>query len=551
MRTPESKIKEAILHSEEEIRQVATGYFTRLPVEDDGIMPVVIEAVEKYGRDSTFQVLRAADSLPQTEATVAWLAGELSKDWDLDDIGNDNHCFAVALILYDARTDLLNAEMADLPCFPEELRSGFLERLEMASWDWEQGWAALEAFGEEIRSRDEFRLRDMRRGRRIVESLARHRDKAGELLPLLNRCYRHKDRELMECLETFLAKLAGKMRLEEAVPILVERLHESDAFYRDACAMALKDIRSDAVVAAIADQWGEGDSEFRCLAAEIIGDIPGDLGTQKCLEFFSIERDEEVRFYLAHALLRQFESEAVEPIRQMMLGDEEDDLHPDAKELRGDLLVLCAISGITFPEFDEWYEIEIKSNWGMREYEYGRIRENFRDYDEDSDEGEWEDDFDEDDFDGSDFSIPPVLPIRKERPDVGRNDPCPCGSGKKYKKCCLKKDQAISEPSTSEFPIGTVALYGPDDQRTTKIAASVIKRRGAEPILKRWVGNNVKNNPKVRREIQEFFASYGVKSVVATEKNMGCPHEEGEDFPEGEDCPFCPWWKGKQGSAAE
>ena len=25
---------------------------------------------------------------------------------------------------------------------------------------------------------------------------------------------------------------------------------------------------------------------------------------------------------------------------------------------------------------------------------------------------------------------------------VGRNDPCPCGSGKKYKKCCLKKDHA-------------------------------------------------------------------------------------------------------------
>ena len=29
---------------------------------------------------------------------------------------------------------------------------------------------------------------------------------------------------------------------------------------------------------------------------------------------------------------------------------------------------------------------------------------------------------------------------------------------------------------------------------------------------------------------------------------MGCPHEEGEDFPLGEDCPFCPFWKGKQGS---
>ena len=23
--------------------------------------------------------------------------------------------------------------------------------------------------------------------------------------------------------------------------------------------------------------------------------------------------------------------------------------------------------------------------------------------------------------------------------NIGRNDPCPCGSGKKYKKCCLLK----------------------------------------------------------------------------------------------------------------
>jgi len=28
------------------------------------------------------------------------------------------------------------------------------------------------------------------------------------------------------------------------------------------------------------------------------------------------------------------------------------------------------------------------------------------------------------------------LPIRREIPKVGRNDPCPCGSGKKYKNCC-------------------------------------------------------------------------------------------------------------------
>lgn len=30
-----------------------------------------------------------------------------------------------------------------------------------------------------------------------------------------------------------------------------------------------------------------------------------------------------------------------------------------------------------------------------------------------------------------------VIPVRTE-PKIRRNDPCPCGSGKKFKKCCLK-----------------------------------------------------------------------------------------------------------------
>jgi uncharacterized protein YecA (UPF0149 family) len=29
-----------------------------------------------------------------------------------------------------------------------------------------------------------------------------------------------------------------------------------------------------------------------------------------------------------------------------------------------------------------------------------------------------------------------VQTIVREMPKVGRNDPCPCGSGKKFKKCC-------------------------------------------------------------------------------------------------------------------
>ena len=37
-----------------------------------------------------------------------------------------------------------------------------------------------------------------------------------------------------------------------------------------------------------------------------------------------------------------------------------------------------------------------------------------------------------------DAEAPEIEPTRRKQPKIGRNDPCPCGSGKKYKKCCGK-----------------------------------------------------------------------------------------------------------------
>jgi len=113
---------------------------------------------------------------------------------------------------------------------------------------------------------------------------------------------------------------------------------------------------------------------------------------------------------------------------------------------------------------------------------------------------------------------------------------------------CDEEDDAVQSP---QFPIGTIAYYGPDDKTTTKIVAGVIKEEGAEPIIKRWVATDVTTSPKVQKEIDRFFKKHGVKRVGMSDGNMGCPHEEGEDFPVGGDCPFCPWWKGKQGSGAK
>ncbi|WP_369122926.1 SEC-C metal-binding domain-containing protein [Pseudomonas amygdali] len=31
---------------------------------------------------------------------------------------------------------------------------------------------------------------------------------------------------------------------------------------------------------------------------------------------------------------------------------------------------------------------------------------------------------------------PPDVPLRREGPKIGRNAPCPCSSGRKFKNCC-------------------------------------------------------------------------------------------------------------------
>ncbi|MCI0656896.1 MAG: SEC-C domain-containing protein [Acidobacteria bacterium] len=43
---------------------------------------------------------------------------------------------------------------------------------------------------------------------------------------------------------------------------------------------------------------------------------------------------------------------------------------------------------------------------------------------------------------------------------IGRNDPCPCGSGKKYKKCCLEREAVGRDAAAAERPPKSVVRLG-------------------------------------------------------------------------------------------
>jgi len=95
------------------------------------------------------------------------------------------------------------------------------------------------------------------------------------------------------------------------------------------------------------------------------------------------------------------------------------------------------------------------------------------------------------------------------------------------------------------YPVATVAFYGPDDKRATKVSVGIFESEGAEAeVLERWFSEttDVRTDPEITEAIVRFIEKHGAKSVAAVDGIIGCPHEEGIDYPEGEKCPQCPFW---------
>lgn len=92
---------------------------------------------------------------------------------------------------------------------------------------------------------------------------------------------------------------------------------------------------------------------------------------------------------------------------------------------------------------------------------------------------------------------------------IGRNDPCPCGSGKKYKKCCLNKDQIKFLEESRPFEDYFVDLPPVWGSKRSKSSETVDYRYESRPRPKKEKYNSYeslrKKLPKISREQEKII----------------------------------------------
>jgi hypothetical protein len=451
MRYPEDKIKAAIVHPDLDVRDTAIRYFYHATSPGDTLMPLAIQAIERYGRTTAFSFTHYLNLLPQTEQTIGWVIAELRRDCERRPEERHFYYLNLSRLLCQADVRLVahhEHAIVQAPHFDPKERLTFGERLEMFGWAAEKCWQALRQYCEANSDKNNLEEFDLGHALRIVEALARQpHDYQGQVEALLSEKVHDFGSDARKWLQPLMANLAGAMRLHEAIPLLVGNLGHPYSFLADQSMLALAKIGSDDVVAAVCDPFPRASRDFRLWASDLLCKLHLDATVQRVLNLFPGETDLAVRLNLCEALLDHFSVEGVEAARRLIKDHE---LTPDLRHLRSSLIATCKIMGTRFPEFDRWHEdgkrdaqeerakmqeierlaFEAEGDLGLlvRKLKAQVAEQKLQRKRLEAEVAEKEKLL---------GRRPTPRPTRPDR--IGRNDPCPCGSGKKFKACCMRR----------------------------------------------------------------------------------------------------------------
>lgn len=287
------------------------------------------------------------------------------------------------------------------------------------------------------------------RDRRAMEdaSANERRDTSMMIAQSLVNSSRPSDEEVVQMLEAVpveaacevdlaLMVIAGYRKLLAARPALCKFLGaEVDAFATQAAAALVLQEQTD-LPQMLFDMIPEQGWHFKLNALGCIISSKSPDAEAMLLQLLDKERDRDTRAYICHGLVSLFSDKAFEPATKFL----ESGHWSSIGDMGHRLIVLAKVLGIQdHPDEKTWYaksdEYRLHLN---REQDKARKREamqqlsNYTGTQDDSHTHSHDHDHEHCDHPSHNHDHAHAHTAGK----VGRNDPCPCGSGRKYKKCC-------------------------------------------------------------------------------------------------------------------
>jgi hypothetical protein len=287
VRLSEGKIKEAILHPDLDVRDTAIRYFYSSTAQDETLMPLAIDAIEKYGRTTAFSFTHYLNRLPQTERTIDWVIAELKREFR--GTADEKYFYFLNLSRLLCHADVPRViqradEILQAPNFDSKEQVAFRDRLAMIGWDAETCWNALLKHCEANINTNDIEDFDLGHALRIVDALARQpQEYQKSILSFLSDQVYDFRQDARKWLQPLLANLAGEIRLQAAIPVLVGYLGHPYSFLCDQSLFALAKIGTPEVVSVVCDLFPRSSLDFRRYASELLGKIHLDLRTRNLL----------------------------------------------------------------------------------------------------------------------------------------------------------------------------------------------------------------------------------------------------------------------------
>ncbi len=423
------RLIELLHHEDKRVRDASVRALEKYFPGSDGIIEHLLKSISTYENDCLSLAANIKSFLP-TNTDIHKIINLFNETSNLDDEYSSNINYHLILSLLSFPFEIIENNRETF-VFNDELIKIYEQNKisdEIRSQNPEILWNELERICTNYHGK-KLNGEDRRYAELLFEGLKKHPDQIKHKIIMF---LSHETKENYH-MEEFMVRLAGALEIEETIPYLFRIFNDSTFmhFVHDSCIKSLGKIGTLQVVNEIEKQY-DPKNDLRDELACILGYIPYSFSENLLIRLLKEEKNISIRTLLADGLCDMFSIEATDLIINTIENKQYD---PQMNNLCDALTPVYVYHNKTF---DFSFLKSIEDDYVKETLEKDPIhkmleplRKAFQQF-----KTETERKKDSRFFVGNNKHN--IIEFKESIPKVGRNDPCPCGSGKKYKKCCLR-----------------------------------------------------------------------------------------------------------------